>query len=110
MNAQDHYRRRLDRFGPPTGGMPSTATERASQVGDSNPGVAWIRPSDLTAAVGALWVRRGLDVHAEMTRQVRRTPVTAARGAQRVTRSALAKPTQSTGRVATGPSIEEVGL
>jgi hypothetical protein len=54
--------------------------------------IAWVRPSDLPTVVGAPWVRRGIDLQAELTRRARRGPATTARAGRRVTRTAIARP------------------
>lgn len=37
-------------------------------------GIEWVRPSDLIAASSARVAGRGIDLHTELTRQIRRTP------------------------------------
>ena len=74
----------------------STATpEPASSV-------AWVRPSDLPTAVGSKFIRRGIDLQAELNRRAQRAP----RSAARVTRRAIARPLPSTPTTDRGVSYE----
>lgn len=85
--------------------LPDTRSQPASER--SRPTVAWVRPSELASAVGAPWVRRGIDLQAELTRRARRTPGTVARKAShRISRTAIAKPEPDT----TTRSIEGLRL
>jgi hypothetical protein len=54
--------------------------------------VAWVRPSDLPTVVGSKFIRRGIDLQAELNRRAQRAP----RSAARVTRRAIARPLPST--------------
>lgn len=55
--------------------------------------IAWMRPSELPTMVGARWLRRGADLHAELARRARRAPTTAtSRAGQRITRTAIGRP------------------
>lgn len=54
--------------------------------------VAWVRPSDLPTAVGSKFIRRGIDLQAELNRRAQRAP----RSAARVTRRAIARPLPNT--------------
>lgn len=65
----------------------STAAQEAS-----SPSVAWVRPSDLPTVVGSEFIRRGIDLQAELNRRAQRTP----RYAARVTRRAITRPSPST--------------
>lgn len=56
------------------------------------PSVAWVRPSDLPTVVGSKFIRRGIDLQAELNRRAQRTP----RSAARVTRRAIARPAPRT--------------
>ena len=63
----------------------------------AKPSIAWVRPSDLPTAIGAPWVRRGIDLQAELTRRARRAPVQAtARTGRRITRTAISRPESTT--------------
>ncbi|WP_310964114.1 hypothetical protein [Nocardioides terrisoli] len=44
--------------------------------------IAWIRPTDLASYAGPM-VGRGIDIHSELVRRARRTPVTASRALRR---------------------------
>jgi len=107
MNVQDFYRRYMSR---PAGDAPDTSTVSAVEASDvsafavhgdpsanqpsqqpdgaekKRPTVAWIRPSDLVTTMGSGYVRRGIDLQAELTRRARRLPV---RGVGRVRRSVM---------------------
>ena len=58
----------------------------------ASPSVAWVRPSDLPTAVGSKFIRRGIDLQAELNRRAQHAP----RSAARVTRRAIARPSPST--------------
>ena len=77
---------------------PSQPTLAAAAEADrSKPGIAWVRPSELPTIVGAPWVRRGIDLQAELTRRARRSPITAtARARGRISRTAIARPEPAT--------------
>lgn len=96
MNTHAEYRRHSYR--PP--GQPSApadieeaANELAhhrdpslSTMGDAAPpapkGIAWIRPTELTAYAAPM-VGRGIDLQAELIRRARRTPTTTTRALRR---------------------------
>jgi hypothetical protein len=66
--------------------------------------IAWMRPSELATTITTPIFKRGADVQAELARQVRRAPSSAARAGRRVTRSAIAQPGPTT------PTREGLGL
>ena len=119
MNTPDPYERRLDRTIPepaPTPEAekavdalavhrdPSVPTAGATQEAAkrSQPGVAWVRPSEMPSLLGSKFVRRGIDLHAELTRRARRTPGAAvSKASRRITRTSIARPDSA------GPSITD---
>lgn len=58
----------------------------------ASPSVAWVRPSDLPTAVGSKFIRRGIDLQAELNRRAQRTP----RSTARVTRRGITRPLSNT--------------
>lgn len=77
-------------------------------VDRSRPSVTWVRPSELPTLVGAPWVRRGIDLQAELTRRTRRAPASAtARAGRRISQTAIARaePATPTVRTAEGPEL-----
>ena len=72
---------------------PSLPQARAPQESESaRPTVAWVRPSEMPTQLGASWVRRGIDLQAELTRRARRTPgVVASKATRRLTRTPIAR-------------------
>ena len=66
--------------------------------------IAWVRPSELTTTLTSPMLKRGADLQAELARHARRAPSAAARASRRVTRSAIARPEQTT------PTQEGLGL
>ena len=122
MNTPDPYERRLDRTLPEPApdaekGIdalavhrdPSVPTAEAAQETErSQPGVAWVRPSEMPTLLGSKFVRRGIDLQAELTRRARRTPGAAvSKASRRITRTSIARPDM------TSPSItnqEGLGL
>lgn len=124
MNTPEPYQRRLDRTLPepaPTPEAekagdalavhrdPSVPTAEAKQAAErSQPGVAWVRPSEMPTLLGSKFVRRGIDLQAELTRRARRTPGAAvSKASRRITRTSIARPDT------TSPSItnqEGLGL
>jgi len=58
----------------------------------ASPSIGWVRPSDLPTVVGSKFVRRGIDLQAELNRRAQRSP----RSAARVTRRAIGRPSPST--------------
>ena len=108
MNTDAYYERRTDRTRPELGdpaiaaadasplaihGDPSqarTTTGRAAQPWPRS--ITWVRPSELPTMVGAPWVGRGAELHAEMARRARRAPATAtSRVGRRITRTAIGR-------------------
>jgi hypothetical protein len=84
----DHELSALAKHADPSARPPgSTAAQEAS-----SPSVAWVRPSDLPTAVGSKFIRRGIDLQAELNRRAQRAPGSAAR----VTRRAITRPLPST--------------
>ena len=109
MNTPDPYVRRLDRTPPepaPTPDAektvdalavhkdPSVPSSGARQETDrSQPRVAWLRPSEMPSLLGSKFVRRGIDLQAELTRRARRTPGAAvSKASRRITRTSIARP------------------
>lgn len=109
MNTPDLYERRLDRTLPetPPTPEPDSAVEAlavhrdpsvpavgAKQDPDSpQPSVAWVRPSEVPTLLGSKFVRRGIDLQAELTRRARRTPGAAvSQASRRITRTSIARP------------------
>lgn len=108
MNHSGHYERRTDRTvnedQAPTSvadtspfaihGDPShSRTPPPTAPQSTQRSIAWVRPSELPTAVGTPWVRRGIDLQAELTRRTRRAPASAtARAGRRITRSAVSQP------------------
>lgn len=112
MNTPESYERRLDRTLPepaPTPEAekavdalavhrdPSVPTAEATQEAErSQPGVAWVRPSEMPTLLGSKFVRRGIDLQAELTRRARRTPGAAvSKASRRITRTSIARPDTS---------------
>lgn len=67
-------------------------TSNAHAHDSASSSVAWVRPSDLPTVVGSKFIRRGIDLQAELNRRAQGAP----RSAGRVTRRAIARPQQST--------------
>lgn len=110
MNTPAPYERRLDRTPPepaptPEHGAaaevdalavhrdPSVPTVEAKPDPDrSQPSVAWVRPSEVPTLLGSKFVRRGIDLQAELTRRARRTPGAAvSQASRRITRTSIAR-------------------
>lgn len=111
MNTSSPYERRDDRCLPGESHAPAAPSQDevealavhrdpsvrarsvASEPDRSRPSVSWVRPTELPTLVGGAWVRRGIDLQAELVRRARRAPVNATRHAgRRITRSAIARP------------------
>lgn len=109
MNTPEPYERRLDRTLPEPAHAPepekavdafavhrdpSVPTAEVRQEPDrSQPSVAWVRPSDMPTLLGSKFVRRGIDLQAELTRRARRTPGAAvSKASRRITRTSIARP------------------
>lgn len=109
MNTPEPYERRLDRALPepaPTPEAekgvdalavhldPSVPTGEVKQEADrSRASVAWVRPSEMPTLLGSKFVRRGIDLQAELTRRARRTPGAAvSKASRRITRTSIARP------------------
>lgn len=110
MNTPDPYVRHLDRTPPepaPTPEAekavdalavhkdPSVPTAEAKRETDrSQPSVAWVRPSEMPTLLGSKFVRRGIDLQAELNRRARRTPGAAVSktSRRRITRTSIARP------------------
>ena len=58
----------------------------------ASPSIAWARPSELPTVVGSKFIRRGIDLQAELNRRAQHAP----RSAARVTRRTIARPLPST--------------
>lgn len=127
MNTQQRYERRLDRTIPePTPGPaaarsvdalavyrdPSITPGQAAQVtreGGSVPGVAWVRPSEMLTMLGSRYVRRGIDIEADLARRARGVPgAVVSKASRRITRSAIARPDPPA--PATGTVTDQGGL
>lgn len=108
MNTPEPYGRRLDRTLPEPTSEPEAekavdalavhrdpsvpAAEASQQAGQPHPGVAWVRPSEMPTLLGSKFVRRGIDLQAELTRRARRTPGAAvSKASRRITRTSIAK-------------------
>ena len=109
MNTPEPYERRLDRTLPEPAQTPeaekavdalavhrdpSVPTAEAKQETDrSQPGVAWVRPSEMPTLLGSKFVRRGIDLQSGLTRRARRTPgVAVSKASRRITRTSIARP------------------
>lgn len=116
MNTPDLYERRLDRTLPEPAPTPepdtavdalavhrdpSVPTVEAKQNADrSRPSVAWVRPSEVPTLLGSTFVRRGIDLQAELTRRARRTPgATVSKASRRITRTSIARPDPASPRI-----------
>lgn len=112
MNTPEPYERRLDRTLPEPAPIPEAekavdalavhrdpsvpTTEVTQETERSQPGVAWVRPSEMPTLLGSKFVRRGIDLQAELTRRARRTPGAAVSNAsRRITRTSIARPDTS---------------
>lgn len=63
--------------------------------------VAWVRPSEMPIVIGSKFIRRGIDLQAELNRRAQRAP----RAAGRVTRHAIARSTPSAPTVDRGVEL-----
>jgi hypothetical protein len=99
----------------PEEAVAALAVHRDPSVPDAAPsndpkpqrGIAWVRPSELPTMLGSKWAGRGIDLQADLVRQSRRVPITAARAGRRISRSAIARPEPASPTVA---ATEELGL
>ncbi len=125
MNTPEPYERHLDRTLPEAPATPAPdkavealavhrdpslpgATAQAAPPDHPRPTVAWVRPSELSTLIGAPWVRRGIDLQAELTRRARRSPRTVAtKAGRRISRTAVAPPEAAP---PTATATEELGL
>lgn len=125
MNTPEPYERHVDRTLPEAPSPPEPdkavealavhrdpslpcATPQAATPDHPRPTVAWVRPSELPTLVGAPWIRRGVDLQAELTRRARRTPrMVATNAARRISRTSPGRPELS---ASTASGIEEPGL
>lgn len=93
MNTHAEYRRHSYRPPePPVPNIEAAASALAHHRDPSLPatdaparapkGIAWIRPTELASYITPM-VGRGIDLHAELIRRARRTPVTTRRALQR---------------------------
>ena len=124
MNTPEPYKRRLDRTIPEPAAapeaekpvealavhrdpsVPETAAKQESE--HSRPTVAWVRPSEMPTLIGSTFVRRGIDLQAELTRRARRSPGAAvSKAARRVTRTSIGRPEPAS---PTSTSQEGLGL
>ena len=109
MNTPDPYERRLDRTLPEPAPNPEPekavdalavhrdpsvpAAEVKQETDCSQPSVAWVRPSEMPTLLGSKFVRRGIDLQAELTRRARRTPgMGVSKASGRITRTSIARP------------------
>lgn len=109
MNTPDPYARHLDRTAPDPAPTPEAekavdalaihkdpsipASEAKQETDRSQPSVAWVRPSEMPTLLGSKFVRRGIDLQAELTRRARRTPgVAVSKASRRITRTSIARP------------------
>ncbi len=82
-----------------------TSAPEASAPTPSSRSIAWVRPSELPTTVGAPWLRRGADLHAEIARRARHAPAAATtRAGRRITRTAIGRPQPM------APTTEGLGL
>jgi len=124
VNTPEPYERHFDRTLPEASSTPepdtavgALAVHRDSSLpgamtpaapDHSRPTVAWVRPSELSTLIGAPWIRRGIDLQAELTRRARRTPRTVAtKAGRRISRTAIARPEAAS---LTATATEELGL
>lgn len=108
MNTPALYERRLDRTLPepaPTPANrrsvdalavhldPSVPTAEPAQAGEPfRPRVTWVRPSEMATVLGSRYVRRGIDVEAELSRRARRAPgVAVSAASRRISRASIAR-------------------
>lgn len=108
MNTPEPYERRLDRTLPEPAPTPEAekavdalavhrdpsvpAAEARQETDRSQPSVVWVRPSEMPTLLGSKFVRRGIDLQAELTRRARRTPGAAAsKASRRITRTSIAR-------------------
>ena len=88
----------------PSQSTPGAAATRADR---SKPSIAWVRPTDMPAVIGAPWVRRGIDLQAELTRRARRSPIIVTAHARgRISRTAIARPRPVTPTTTTREGLE----
>jgi hypothetical protein len=123
MNNNQYYERRDDRTitaeqplpqPQPPDTVAALAVHRDQSVPTSSEtdvkvhrGIAWVRPSELPTLIGSKWAARGIDLQSELVRRSRHAPISAAKAARRVSRTAIARPEPVTSTVAT---TEELGL
>ena len=122
MNNNHHYERRDDRVVPDHATpLPQTDQEVSAlahhrdpsvpttpgAAPEAEPGIAWVRPSELPTLIGSKWAARGIDLQGELVRRSRRAPRRAARAGHKITRSAISRPESATPTVST---TEELGL
>jgi hypothetical protein len=118
VNTPEPYERRLDRTPPEPAPTPETergvdalavhrdpsvpTAEARQETERSQPGVAWVRPSEMPTLLGSKVVRRGIDLHSDLTRRARRTPgMAVSKTSRRITRTSIARPDTP------GPSITD---
>ena len=135
MNTPDPYERRIDRSldeAPRQRTQPdqttlNLATEQAAEpsalavhrdpsqpplaaaagADRSKPSIAWVRPTDMPTVIGTAWVRRGIDLQAELTRRARRSPIIVTAHARgRISRTAIARPKPVTPTTTTREGLE----
>jgi hypothetical protein len=96
MNTHAEYRRHSYRPPEPPAPLPHTEAAASALAHHRDPslsakgkppastakGIAWVRPTELPTYVTPM-VGRGIDLHAELIRRLRRSPVTTARSLNR---------------------------
>lgn len=97
MNTRAEYRRHSYRPTEPSASAPNTEAAASAFARHRDPslpvtealapakahrGIAWVRPTELASYVTPV-VGRGIDLHAELIRRARRSPVTTRRALQR---------------------------
>jgi len=108
VNTPQRYERRLDRTIPEPASKteaarpvealavhrdPSVPTSQATPESSGAPGVAWVRPSEMLTMLGSRYVRRGIDIEADLARRARRVPgAVVSKASRRIIRSSIARP------------------
>ena len=116
MNTHTPYERRLDRTLSETVPAPEaekdiealavhrdpsvSSAEATRETERSERSVAWVRPIEMPTLLGSKFVRRGIDLQAELTRRARRTPGAAvSEASRRITRTSIARPDHASPRI-----------
>lgn len=70
-----------------------TSPPEASAPTSNARSIAWVRPSELPTTVGAPWLRRTADLHAEIARRARHAPAAVTtRAGRQIGRTAIGRP------------------